>query len=279
MPYLLEDLIVNRVDLVDDGANSEAFIELYKRKEQNVMTVTEVLSKMKPEHAAVIQDEINKAKEELSKAQEDLANVTTERDEAKEECDKVKEELTTANEDLENTKSELESLKAEKACGGKDDDPEKSKSGSAFDETETFKSMPQEIKDMFAQLKAQKEAAEEQIRKAKDAEETAKAVSKAKELKAIPVDQEKLVGIIKNANADILDLLTVVNAAIEGSVLGEVGKSNPGSTAGSNDAWSKIEAKADEVAKRDSITKAKAIAVVLDENPELYREYLNGGAN
>lgn len=280
MPYLLEDLIVNRVDLVDDGANSEAFIELYKRKEQNVMTVTEVLSKMKPEHAAVIQDEINKAKEELSKAQEDLANVTTERDEAKEECDKVKEELTTANEDLENTKSELESLKAEKACGGKDDDPEKSKSGSAFDETETFKSMPQEIKDMFAQLKAQKEAAEEQIRKAKDAEETAKAVSKAKELKAIPVDQEKLVGIIKNANADILDLLTVVNAAIEGSVLGEVGKSNPGATgASSNDAWSKIEAKADEVAKRDSITKAKAIAVVLDENPELYREYLNGGAN
>lgn len=280
MPYLLEDLIVNRVDLVDDGANSEAFIELYKRKEQNVMTVTEVLSKMKPEHAAVIQDEINKAKEELSKAQEDLANVTTERDEAKEECDKVKEELSTANEDLENTKSELESLKAEKACGGKDDDPEKSKSGSAFDETETFKSMPQEIKDMFAQLKAQKEAAEEQIRKAKDAEETAKAVSKAKELKAIPVDQDKLVGIIKNANADVLDLLTVVNAAIEGSVLGEVGKSNPGSTgASSNDAWSKIEAKADEVAKRDSITKAKAIAVVLDENPELYREYLNGGAN
>lgn len=280
MPYLLEDLIVNRVDLVDDGANSEAFIELYKRKEQNVMTVTEVLSKMKPEHAAVIQDEINKAKEELSKAQEDLANVTTERDEAKEECDKVKEELTTANEDLESTKSELESLRAEKACGGKDDDPEKSKSGSAFDETETFKSMPQEIKDMFAQLKAQKEAAEEQIRKAKDAEETAKAVSKAKELKAIPVDQDKLVGIIKNANADVLDLLTVVNAAIEGSVLGEVGKSNPGSTgASSNDAWSKIEAKADEVAKRDSITKAKAIAVVLDENPELYREYLNGGAN
>lgn len=280
MPYLLEDLVVDRVDLVDEGANSAAFIELYKRKEQNVMTVEEVLSKMKPEHAAVIQDEINKAKEALSKAQEDLAGVTVERDEAKEECDKVKEELSTANEDLESTKSELESLKAEKACGGKDDETDKSKSGSAFDETETFKSMPQEIKDMFTQLKAQKEAAEEQIRKAKDAEETAKAVSKAKELKAIPVDQDKLVGIIKNANADVLDLLTVVNAAIEGSVLGEVGKSNPGSTgASSNDAWSKIEAKADEVAKRDSITKAKAIAVVLDENPELYREYLNGGAN
>ena len=33
MPYELKDLVIDRVDLVDEGANSAAFIELYKRKE------------------------------------------------------------------------------------------------------------------------------------------------------------------------------------------------------------------------------------------------------
>ena len=35
MPYLLEDLVIERIDLVDEGANSAAFIEIYKRKEQS----------------------------------------------------------------------------------------------------------------------------------------------------------------------------------------------------------------------------------------------------
>ena len=40
MPYLLEDLVITRVDLVDEGANSAAFIELYKRKERGESTVS-----------------------------------------------------------------------------------------------------------------------------------------------------------------------------------------------------------------------------------------------
>lgn len=264
MPYILEDLIVNRVDLVDEGANSAAFIELYKRKEQSGMDFDEILSKMKPEHAEVIRAAVGKSAEELKKAQEDLATVTTERDEAVLERDKAREELDTANEDLAATKSELETLREEKA-------------GTAFDETETMKSMPEAARQMFEKMKAQKEAAEEEVRKAREAEATAEAVAKAKELKAIPVDQEKLVGIIKSATPDVLDLLTVVNAAIEGTVLDEVGKSHQGTSTA--DAWSKIENEAEKVAKRDSIAKEKAISVVIKEHPELYREYLQGGAN
>jgi len=268
MPYLLEDLTINRVDLVDEGANSAAFIELYKRKETSVMDVNEILSKMKPEHSQVIQEAIDKANEDLAKAKEELATVTTERDNVAKERDDAQAQLDAANEDLENTKSELESLKEETG---------KANSGAAFDETETIKSMPQAARDVFEKMKAQKEAAEEEVRKAKEEKETNDAIAKAKELKAIPMEQDKLVGIIKGANADVLDLLTVVNAAIEGTVLDEVGKSHTGGNAG--DAWAKIESKADTIATRDSVTKQKAISIAIKENPELYKEYLRGGAN
>lgn len=290
MPYLLEDLVINRVDIVDEGANSASFIELFKRKEKNKMSVEEILSKMKPEHAEVIKAAMSTAANDLQKAKDDLATVSAERDEATQELNKVKGQLSTANEDLAKANSELEKAKA--ACdtcecdGEADEDgmckvcgkpKKKAKTGAAFDETETMKSMPENVRVLFEKMRTQKEAAEAELRKAKEAEQTAEAVAKAKELKAIPVEQDKLVSIIKKADTDVLDLLTAVNAAIEGTVLGEVGKSNPGSTGA--DAWSKIEAKADEVAKRDNITKAKAISVVIKENPDLYKEYLQGGAN
>lgn len=264
MPYILEDLVVNRVDLVDEGANSAAFIEIFKRKEHTEMDVTEILSKMKPEHAEVIQAAIDKAKEDLAKAQEELATATSERDEAVQERDKVKEDLSELSDELESTKTELEEAK-------------KAEGVQPMDETETLKSMPEDVRVMFEKMRAQKETAEEELRKAKDAEQTAEAVAKANSLKAIPVEQEKLVNILKGADDSIVDLLTVVNAALEGVVLDEVGKSRVGGN--ESDAWAKIESKAADIAKNENITKAKAISRVIKDEPELYREYLQGGAN
>ena len=275
MPYILDDLVINRVDLVDEGCCSAAFIELYKRKEQSEkMDVKEILAKMKPEHASVIEEAINKAKEELSAA-------ITERDEARADLEKAKEDLTAANEDLEKAKSELETLQAEKEDDEEEpEETDKAKTGASFDEAEVLKGMPEAAREVFEKMKQQKEIAEEELRKAKEAEEESSAIAKAKELKAIPVEQSKLVSIIKRADNDVLDLLTTVNAAIEGTVLDEVGKSNPVTKTGtSGDAWAKIESAADEIAKRDNITKAKAISVVIKEKPELYKEYLQGGAN
>lgn len=266
MAFILEDLVVDRVDFVDEGCNSASFIELYKRKEQSKMSIEEILSKMVPEHAAVIEEALAKAKEELNTATEELAKANESLAEVSKECSEAKEQLDKANEDLEETKSELETMKAT------------NNNAAAFDETETFKSMPQEVRDMFETMKAQKEAAEAEIRKAKEEAENAEAIAKAKEFKAIPVEQSKLVNIIKGASADLIDMLTVVNAAIEGTVLDEVGKSNPKGTGA--DAWTKIEAKADELVKADtSISKAKAISQIIKDNPELYKEYLQGGAN
>lgn len=288
MPYLLEDLVVDRVDLVDEGANSAAFIELYKRKERGAtMDIKEILSKMKPEHSSVIQAELDKLSGDVMKAKEDLATVTTERDTATQDLEKAKEDLKAANEDKEKAESELETLKAsmpdECDCDGEADENGmckvcgKPKKKAAFDEEETLKSMPAAARAVFIKMRTQKEAAEEEVRKAKEAEKHAEAVAKAAELKALPIETEKLVGVLKSCSADMVDVLTTINAAIEGTVLDEVGKSNAGSKGA--DAWSKIEAKADEIAKRDSVTKQKAVSIAIKENPELYKEYLQGGAN
>lgn len=288
MPYLLEDLVVDRVDLVDEGANSAAFIELYKRKERSAtMDIKEILSKMKPEHSSVIQAELDKLSGNVAKAKEDLATVTTERDTAMQDLEKAKEDLNAANEDKKKVESELETLKAslpdECDCDGEADENGmckvcgKPKKKAAFDEEETLKSMPAAARAVFIKMRTQKEAAEEEVRKAKEAEKHAEAVAKAAELKALPIETEKLIGVLKSCSADMVDVLTTINAAIEGTVLDEVGKSNAGSKGA--DAWSKIEAKADEIAKRDSVTKQKAVSIAIKENPELYKEYLQGGAN
>lgn len=249
MPYLLENLVINRVDLVDEGANSASFIELYKRKEQgNKMDLQEIISKMTPEHAEIVKAEIAK-----------LSDTT--------ELEKAKEDLKAVNEELDKTKSELNDLK-ESSAESKDD------------EEEVLKSMPASAKELYVKMKAQKEAAEEAVRKAKEAEDNATAVAKAAELKAIPVEQEKMVGILKGASPELIEVLTAINAAVEKSVLGELGTNNPGSSATSaKEAWDKIEAKALVIAKASNISKAKAITQAVDENPDLYKEYLKGGAN
>lgn len=287
MSTLLEDLVIDRVDLCDEGANSEAFIELFKRKEQSSMDVKEVLSKMKPEHAKLIQDAMDASATSLKKAQDSVAAITKERDDAMTKLDATKRLLADANKALDDMKEEHKphpdgcdcpECKAKREAAAKDS---KGSGNASFDQTETFKSMPKEVQDYLATLKTQKEAAESELRKSKEAAAEAEAVAKAESLKAIPVEKEKLVGILKTATPELIELLTVINTAIEGTVLGEVGKSAQNSTgsADANDAWSKIDAKAVELTKSKGITKAKAVSEVIRENPDLYREYLKGGAN
>lgn len=286
MPYELQDLVIDRVDFVDEGANSAAFIELYKRKEtRKPMELTEILSKMKPEHAEVIQKAFEAKDEALSKANADLeaaVQSNTDNEAA----------LNTANEALAKANAELETYKAKAThceCDGEADEDGicktcgKPKKSAAFDETETLKSMPEAARAMFEKMRMQKEAAEAEVRKANEEKAEAAAIAKAASLKAIPVEQEKLVGILKSCTSEVVDLLTTINSAIEASVLTEVGKNagngvKTSALTTSEEAWAKIEAKANEIAKRDSVTIEKAMSIALDENPELYREYLNGGA-
>ena len=266
MAYELLDLCVDRVDLVDEGANSAAFIELYKRKETGKnMSFEEILSKMKPEHAEVIQQTVDTTASELAKAREDL-------DTANNALTAKTSELDAANEALAKANTEIEELKAKSAEG-----VEKNVS---FEETETFKSMPEAAREVFLKMRSQKEAAEEQVRKNAEEKVEAEAIAKAATMKALPIEQDKLVGILKGCSPEVTELLLAASNAIEASVLSEVGKNvgNGASTSG-EDAWSKLEKRAAEIAARDKVTKEKAIDKAISENPDLYREYLNGGAN
>lgn len=256
MPYLLEDLVVTRVDLVEEGANSAAFIELYKRKERcNNMELKDIIAKMTTEHAVVVQAEIDKLSNDVVKTKE-AAEAT---------LLKATEDLKAVNDELSKATSELSVLKADTT---------------AFDEEGILKSMPDAARELFFKMKSQKEAAEETVRKAKEAEIHATAVAKATEFKAIPVEPEKLVGILKGCSPELLEVLTIVNTAMHETVLGEVGKAKPSNAAGTAEAaWAKIETKAQEIAKTRGVSKAKAITQAVDENPELYKEYLEGGAN
>lgn len=263
MPYLLEDLIIDRVDLVDEGANSAAFIQIYKRRERKNMDITEIVSKMKPEHAEVIQ-------KTLDESAESLATVTS-------ELEVAKATVETLTEDLQKSADELEVLKA--AALTAEEEEKAKKAAAAFDEEEVIKALPEAARELLAKERTKREAAEDQIRKAKEAEEHATAVAKAATLKALPIEQDKLVDILKTADDSVVALLTTVSAAIESTVLVEVGKST--TSAGANtDGWAKIEAEADKMVAADSsITKQKAIATVIKEKPELYKEYLQGGVN
>ena len=276
MPYILEELTIDRVDFVDEGANSAAFIELFKRKESNKpMDFSEILSKMKPEHAAVIQEQFDSVNAELDTARDDLA--------------KANDALATANDDLKKANDELEVLKAKEtcACDGESDENGvckscgRTKKSASFDETAVLKSMPEGAREMFLKMRAQKEAAEEQVRKAAEKEAEDAAIAKAASLKALPVEQSVLVDILKGCDQKVIDILDAAASAIEGTVLDEVGKAGKGKAGseGSDGAWSDIEKAADAIVERDSVTKSRAISIAIKENPELYRKYLNGGNN
>jgi hypothetical protein len=257
---LVLDLEVTRVDLVDEGANSEAFIKLYKRKETTKsMNYDEILASLKPEHAQVVRDVVAKAKTEAEKiAADDIAKAKAE---AEVEINKAKEDISKAKEEADAMKLKLKAVEDAE----KEDTPE-----------EVMKSLPENVQAVFKSLKAKADAADEEIKKAKETKLQDEAIAKAKELKSIPVEEAKLVAIVKGASPELIEVLKAANAAIENSTtFDEFGKSKKGGS----DAWTEIEKKAAEIEVRDKVSKAKAIAVAIKENPDLYRTYVNGGAN
>ena len=269
MPYMLQDLIIDRVDLVDEGANSAAFIEVFKRKEQeDPMELSEILGKMKPEHAAVIQGALDEKDTEVSKLRGELDTANGTISEQATQINTLNDELAKAKE-----KPEVDDKPDDE---GEVDDTEKSTS---FDETEVLKSMPEGIRQEYLKMRAQKEAAEEQVRKAAEEKAHNEAVAKAATLKALPVEQDVLVDILKGCDSRVVDVLTTVATAIDSTVLDEVGKSVKKSADVPGGAWDKIEAEADKIVAAENVTKQKAISEVIKRNPELYKEYLNGGAD
>ena len=272
VPTELKRLKIDRVDLVPEGANSAAFVTLYKGKEMKSMDATEILSKLKPEHAAVIQaefDSLKKAKEDAEKACEENKKV----------CEAAAAQTQSGNPDDEDTKkangnqsqAKPDSTLSAKAAEGT----------TSFDEDETLtKGLDPQVVAFIDQLKKQKAAAEEVAKEAIAKERHANAVTKAAELKALPIEESQLVAFIEKSNDETIDLLSAIAKGIESTVLSEEGSNTSQTfTKSSSAAWEKIEKEAQRLASERGVTVAKATGMVISEQPELYKEYLEGGAN
>lgn len=258
MPNIILDLSVDRVDLVNEGANSAAFIRLYKGKEVvSDMNFEELLAKMKPENADIVRAEIARAKEEVPAETAD--------------------ELKEAKDALETSVSELE--KAKDSLKGVEEELAKAKeTTSEVSEEEVLKGLDPAVQEIFKSIKAQKEAAETIAKALTEQKATDEAIAKSKELVNLPVEEAKLVELAKSVSDEVFEVLKAASVAIgESDLLIEKGKGK-GDNAGT-DAWTRIEKKADAIVLTDKITKEHAIKRVIQESPELYREYLNGGAN
>lgn len=257
------DLSVDRVDLVSEGANSAAMIKIFKSKNEGgtAMNYEEILASLKPEHRTVIEAEFKK----VSKLPEDVqAKVDG--------YDQMSTDLAKAKEDLAQVQNDLEEEKKKNAEG----DVAKGKP----DMEEVIKGLDPAVQEVFKSLKAQKEAAEAVVKEAQKEKAHNEAVAKAKDLKALPVDEATLVDVIeKGVSTEIMNIFTAVAKALDDSDLFKSKGSDAGNSNTSTDSWAKIEAKASEIAKARNITVAKATDIAIKENPDLYKEYLENGAN
>ena len=245
MPNLLLDLDIDRVDLCSEGANSAAHIKLYKRKENAEMNFEEVLAKLKPEHAEVITKAFDDAKAELDSVNDLLAKEKADKETAEKEKEEMKDEL------------------------------EKSKEPPAQTEEDVIKNLDPETQEIFKTMKAKAEAAETLAKQMQQEKVQEEAVAKAKELNALPVEQDKLVELVKNMDQEVIEVLKAANKLIVDSDLLKEAGNNAGGDATLN-AWDTIMQKAKAIHEADSsVSVQKAVSQVMVDEPELYEKYLS----
>lgn len=251
MPWHVTELLnadYNRVDLVKEGANSQAQIMLFKSKGGISMNFEDVLKGLKPDHAAVITAHIDS----ITKTKDDAYSVL---EKAKKDSDEA---LEAANiEKAASEKSEEEIIKGIK-------DPA--------------------VRALMEQQVRKTKAAEAEVIKTREATVNAEAIAKSKELAGIGSDEETLTGVYKSLTTldvtvrdNVFGVLKAAQAVIaEGGLTTEIGKSAPGAGTlqSETDAWGAIETAATEIAKTRSIAQAAAITAVINEQPALYDAYM-----
>lgn len=251
MTTKLKNLVITKVALCDEGACSEAHIQLYKRRNEggNTMTFEEIMNGLTPTQQAVVKAKMT---EEMKAAAD------------KKETE-MKDKLTTMEAD--NTK-----LK---------EDMKKMKTTEEPNEEDILKSVDPAVRALIEKSRLQAQAAEEAVKKMKEEQVNNEAIAKAKTLPSIG-DVNELTELYKSLQAmdpalckKTFDILEKSEAVIaKSSVFTEVGSSGAGTPEAGADAWSQIEKAAMEVAKTRSIAKSKAISVVMEEQPELYQAYI-----
>lgn len=283
MAKKLTNLKITKVSLVDEGACSAAHITLFKQKKGgSEMTFEEMMESLSEEQQAIIKAKFDAQNEELEKAKEECSEKEQELEEAKkafsekeEELEKVKQE----KKDLETKASETEEEEADLAVEADSEDGV-TKAKKELTEEEILKNVDPAVREMIQKAKSEAEVHKQAVLKMKEEKEIAEVTEIAKSLSGVGTEETQMVSMLRKAKsldvelyAEVLKALQVANNIIADSeLLKEKGQSFAGNDV---DAWSKVDAKADEIAKTRGVSKAKATNIVIDEFPELYQAYLD----
>lgn len=264
------DTKLDRVDLVEEGSCSEAYILMYKGKEGALKVSKErveaILAKMKPEYATEVREyfegEIEKAKCKKSEEDNEMKQTKEELQKAQDELKKAQDDLKCVNDELAKANKELEDVKKSKC----DEEP---------DFEEVLKSAPENMRGFLKQLK---QSQDEALAKAKELEAERvhnEAVAKAKELSVLPVEEAELVDLLKSKEGAVVTpmLEKIAKSIGEAGLLDEKGT---GSNYNNNDEHADISAKISSLAKSKNITLEKAAIELFKADPEAYAKY-NGG--
>lgn len=254
MATKLKNLVITKVALCDEGACSAAHIQLFKRREGgNNMNFEEIMKSLTPEQQAIVKAKMA----ETNKAAED----------------KKAGELKTQMDTLEADNTKLK------------DDLAKARTSDATPESEAdiLKTLDPAVRAIVEKSRLQAQAAEESVKKMREEQINREAIAKAKTVINLGTEAElaDLYKSLSNADAKLCEqtftLLTKANTLIEKSAMfTEAGSGHEGNEV---DAWDKVEKAASEIAKTRNITKAKAISAVMEEQPDLYKAYIDEQEN
>lgn len=273
MAKKLTNLKITKVSLVDEGACSAAHITLFKQKKGgSEMTFEEMMESLSEEQQAIIKAKFDAQNEELEEAKKAFS-------EKEEELEKVKQEKKDLETKASETEEEEEEEEDDLAIEANSEDGV-TKAKEELTEEEILKNVDPAVKEMIQKAKSEAEIHKQALIKMKEEKEVAQLTEIAKSINNVGTEEAQLVSMLKKAKSvdvefynEVLKTLQVANNIIADSeLLKEKGQSFDGNDV---DAWSKVDAKADEIAKARNVSKAKATNIVIDEFPELYQAYLD----
>ncbi len=289
MAKKLTNLKITKVSLVDEGACSAAHITLFKQKKGgSEMTFEEMMESLSEEQQAIIKAKFDAQNEELEKAKEECSEKEQELEEAKKAFSEKEEELEKVKQEKKDLETKASETEEEEEAEAEDDDlaieadseDGVTKAKKELTEEEILKNVDPAVREMIQKAKSEAEVHKQAVLKMKEEKEIAEVTEIAKSLSGVGTEETQMVSMLRKAKsldvelyAEVLKALQVANNIIADSeLLKEKGQSFAGNDV---DAWSKVDAKADEIAKTRGVSKAKATNIVIDEFPELYQAYLD----
>lgn len=292
-------MTIDEISLVDEGANGEARVVIFKAKKGTPPKKQDMVDDDNDDDSNKDGDDDNDvARTLLTKfGQAVPGGLPGDPDAAAFAAAQLKEQdmdieaLSKALEDaeaklvaLEKRTNEAESAleDANAVIKSKDEeisDLQKSLEAGNGGEDDFMKSLPESVRKRFEDAEAKAKAAEEAVAKMQDAAEAQEAIAKAKELGVGNADE---VGPLllrvrkgKTTEADAAALETMLKAQAAQSKVSHLFKAMGSTNAVDGDPEALIKAKADEIQKSTKgMTAEQAYAKAVDENPDLYNAYI-----